>query len=92
MFTRRSPLLYSGEEERSYVLPVASHAVMIACAAIAEDDAITLDTHELEDAIWVPRETVRAVLAGEADAPFLAPPPYAIAHTLLTAWADEVAS
>ncbi|PMU83325.1 NADH pyrophosphatase, partial [Pseudomonas sp. GW704-F3] len=36
--------------------------------------------------IWVPRDVVRAVLAGEPG-PFLPPPPYAIAHTLLTAWA-----
>ena len=62
--------------------------LMIACVAEAEDDAITLDTHELEDAIWVPREEVRRVLAGE-DGAFLAPPPYAIAHTLLTAWASR---
>ena len=63
-------------------------SLMIACAGIAEDDAITLDTNELEDAIWVSREVVRAVLAGEPG-PFLPPPPYAIAFTLLTAWAES---
>lgn len=61
-------------------------SLMIACVAIAEDDTITLDANELEDAIWVERSAVRGVLAGE-DGPFLPPPPYAIAHTLLTAWA-----
>lgn len=61
-------------------------SLMIACVAEAEDDAITLDKNELEDVIWVSRDEVRAVLAGEAATPFLAPPPYAIAHTLLTAW------
>jgi NAD+ diphosphatase len=61
-------------------------SLMVACVGMADDDAITLDTHELEDAIWVPRDVVRAVLAGESG-PFLPPPPYAIAHTLLTAWA-----
>jgi NAD+ diphosphatase len=60
--------------------------LMMACVATAADDAITLDTNELEDAIWVSREDVRAVLAG-GDGPFLAPPPYAIAHTLLEVWA-----
>ena len=60
--------------------------LMIACVATAEGDAITLDTHELEDAIWVSRDEVRAVLAGR-DGPFLPPPPYAIAHTLLSVWA-----
>lgn len=62
--------------------------LMIACVATATDDAITLDEHELEDAIWVSREDVRTVLAG-GDGPFLAPPPYAIAHTLLTWWAGQ---
>ena len=60
--------------------------LMIGCVATAADDALTLDKTELEDAIWVPRDEVRAVLAGERGA-FLAPPPYAIAHTLLTRWA-----
>lgn len=63
-------------------------SLMIACIGTAQDDVITLDTNELEDAMWVPRAMVRAVLAGEAG-PFLPPPPYAIAHTLLTAWAAE---
>ncbi len=62
-------------------------SLMIACIGRAEDDTITLDTNELEDAIWVERDVVRAVLAGEPG-PFLPPPPYAIAHTLLTVWAD----
>ena len=61
-------------------------SLMIACVAIAEDDAITLDTTELEDAIWVHRDVVRDVLAG-GEGPFLPPPRYAIAHTLLTEWA-----
>jgi NAD+ diphosphatase len=61
-------------------------SLMIACTAQAADDRITLDRNELEDAIWVPRDTVRAVLAG-AKGPFLPPPPYAIAYSLLKAWA-----
>lgn len=61
-------------------------SLMIACVADAEDDALTIDANELEDAIWVPRDVVRAVLLGQ-EGPFLPPPPYAIAHTLLTAWA-----
>jgi NAD+ diphosphatase len=63
-------------------------SLMIACIAEAEDDAITLDENELEDAMWVPRKAVRAALAGDADAPFLPPPRYAIAHTLLSVWAQ----
>jgi len=67
--------------------PFPHAQLMIACVATAENDAITLDTNELEDAMWVPRAEVARVLAGEEGA-FLAPPPYAIAHTLLSRWAD----
>jgi NAD+ diphosphatase len=65
--------------------PFAS-SLMIACIGTAEDDALTLDTAELEDAIWVDRATVARVLAS-GEGPFLPPPRYAIAHTLLTEWA-----
>ena len=33
---------------------------MMACVAQAEDDAITIDPNELEDAIWVSRADVSA--------------------------------
>ena len=62
--------------------------LMIACVATADDDALTLDQTELEDAIWVGRDAVRAILAG-GEGPFVAPPPHAIAHTLLTRWAAD---
>jgi NAD+ diphosphatase len=61
--------------------------LMIACTAAAASDVVTLDTKELDDAIWVDREGVLAALAGEPGAPFLAPPRFAIAHTLLRHWA-----
>lgn len=64
-------------------------SLMIACVARAESRAITLDTTELEDAMWVTRADVRAALAGDPAAPFLAPPPYAIANTLFRRWAEE---
>lgn len=59
--------------------------LMIACVGQAEDDQLTLDTNELEDAIWVDRQDVARILAGGEGA-FLPPPPYAIAHTLLERW------
>lgn len=62
--------------------------LMMACIGEAEGDALTVDPNELEDAIWVSREDVRRVLAG-GEGPFLPPPPYAIAFTLLTEWAGE---
>jgi NAD+ diphosphatase len=62
--------------------------LMIACTAQAASDAVTLDANELEAAMWVDRAGVLAALDGEAAAPFLAPPHFAIAHTLLRHWAD----
>ncbi|WP_245942037.1 NAD(+) diphosphatase [Sphingomonas gilva] len=66
-----------------------AHSLMMGCMAAAADDALTIDATELEDAIWVSRDAVRAAMAGDPDAPFLAPPPYAIAHTLFARWIDE---
>jgi NAD+ diphosphatase len=66
--------------------PFGGSQLMIACIADAEDDKITLDTNELEDAKWVTREEAIAALADAPDKTFSAPPPFAIAHTLLKAW------
>ena len=63
--------------------------LMIACVAEADSDEIVLDRNELDDAMWVDRAQVRASLAGDPHALFLAPPPFAIAHTLLRAWAES---
>ena len=64
-------------------------SLMIACIAQAEDRAITLDRHELEDGFWATRAEVQAALAGAEGARFVAPPAYAIAHSLLSVWAEE---
>jgi NAD+ diphosphatase len=64
-------------------------SLMIGCHAVAQSDALTLDPTEIEHAIWVDRDSVRAALAGETDALFQAPPPYAIANTLLAHWVEE---
>lgn len=61
-------------------------SLMIACTAIAEDDALTIDLTELDDARWFARAEVAAAMAGEAGAAFVAPPPFAIAHSLLAHW------
>jgi NAD+ diphosphatase len=61
-------------------------SLMIACLADAASDALTIDTTELEDAFWAERDEVAAALRGEPGARFLAPPHYAIAHTLLQRW------
>jgi NAD+ diphosphatase len=61
-------------------------SLMIACLARAESDEIRLDPQELEDGFWATREQVLAALAGDSAARFQAPPPFAIANTLLTRW------
>jgi NAD+ diphosphatase len=63
-------------------------SLMIACIGEAESEAITIDANELEDARWFSRDDVVRALARDPAAPFVAPPTYAIAHTLLTAWAE----
>ncbi|HWW57421.1 MAG TPA: NAD(+) diphosphatase [Sphingopyxis sp.] len=61
-------------------------SLMIGCRAVAQDSALTLDTTEIEAAMWVDRAGVRAALAGDMGAPFMAPPPLAIARYLLEDW------
>ena len=63
-------------------------SLMIACLASAESDELRLDGHELEDGFWASRAEVLAALAGDSAARFLAPPPFAIANTLLTRWSE----
>lgn len=62
-------------------------SLMIGCRAVATSAALTLDTTEIEAAMWVDRAEVRAALAGDMGAPFMAPPPLAIARYLLEDWA-----
>jgi NAD+ diphosphatase len=63
-------------------------SLMVACIGEALNDDIVIDAHELEDARWFSREDVRMALARDPAAPFQGAPPYAIAHTLLTAWVE----
>lgn len=64
-------------------------SLMMACIAPVESDALTLDANELEEAMWVSRDEVAAAMMCGPDARFLAPPPYAIAHTLFWRWLEE---
>ena len=66
--------------------------LMIACIAVARNDEVNLDANELEHVLWASRDDVRAAFAGSPDALFIAPPPYAIAHTLLQRWLGEPGS
>ncbi|MGE4429499.1 MAG: NAD(+) diphosphatase [Sphingobium sp.] len=64
-------------------------SLMIACMAQADDDRLTIDYTELEDAFWVDAAGVRAALDGDADAPFIAPPAMAVARNLFLHWIAE---
>lgn len=61
-------------------------SLMIGCRAVAKGAALTLDTTEIEAAMWVDRADVRAALAGDMGASFMAPPSLAIARYLLEDW------
>jgi NAD+ diphosphatase len=63
-------------------------SLMIGCMARVDDPAITLDTTELEAAMWVTKDDVRAALSGAMEAPFVVPPPLAIARHLLELWVE----
>jgi NAD+ diphosphatase len=67
--------------------PFGGSQLMIACIAEAEGMELTLDTNELEDAKWVSKEEARAALDDAPDKVFSAPPPFAIANSLLKHWA-----
>ena len=61
-------------------------SLMIGCLATARSAVLTIDYGELDDARWFTREEVAAALSGEAGAPFLPPPRWAIARSLLEHW------
>ena len=61
-------------------------SLMIGAIATADDGRLTVDHAELDDARWFSRAEVAAALAGEEGAPFLPPPRFAIARTLLDHW------
>jgi NAD+ diphosphatase len=60
-------------------------SLMIGCFAEATSFDIQIDTTELEEARWFSRSDVLAAMDGNG--PFLMPPPLAIAHHLVKAWA-----
>ncbi|WP_428153752.1 NAD(+) diphosphatase [Brevundimonas sp.] len=62
--------------------------LMIGLIAEVSDDQARPDQTELESVAWLTRAEARAVLAGE-HAAIQAPPPFAIAHSLIRAWVEE---
>lgn len=68
-------------------------SLMIGCHAVAENDALTIDHTELEDARWFARDAVsdaiEAVGRGDNGSAFGAPPAHAVAHVLMRWWLDH---
>ena len=63
-------------------------SLMIGCHGQAESDAITVDATELEDALWISREDLFDVWAGQRD-DILPARKGAIAHHLLQRWLSD---
>jgi NAD+ diphosphatase len=63
--------------------------LMIACHAYADDDALTLDPTEIEDARWFSRdEVVEAFEKGPESTSFRPPFAIAVAHHMLRWWLE----
>ena len=63
-------------------------SLMIGCLAEGLSERIQVDDVELEEACWFTREQVKAALGGDGSE-LGVPPPMAIAHHLLRAWAED---
>jgi NAD+ diphosphatase len=64
--------------------------LMIACHAHADDDTVTVDRTELEDARWFTREQVsEAMEKGPESTSFRAPFAIAVANHMLRWWLEE---
>ncbi|MCP1470050.1 NAD+ diphosphatase [Sphingobium sp. OAS761] len=90
MFEEAGVLVHSVRYVMSQPWPFPS-SLMIACIAQADDDTLTLDATEIDHAFWCDAQGVRAALAEEEGAPFIAPPPMAVARHLLAHWLADVA-
>ncbi len=64
-------------------------SIMIGCFVEAKTDKLKIDEIELEAARWVTRNECRLLLSGQHPARLFAPPPLAIAHHLIKAFAER---
>lgn len=62
-------------------------SLMIGCLADAVSERLEVDGIELAEALWVSRSDIQAALRGERA--FSVPPPMAIAHHLIKAFAED---
>jgi NAD+ diphosphatase len=64
-------------------------SLMIGCLARATTSEVTVDKSELEDARWFTRAEILAALRAPGTGVVMVPPPLAIAHHLIRAWAES---
>ncbi len=64
-------------------------SLMIGCFAQALTKDLVIDRNELAEARWLDRATARAIIEGARAEGLWLPPPVAIAHHLIKAWAME---
>jgi NAD+ diphosphatase len=62
-------------------------SLMIGCFARAESRAVKADENELAEVRWIERSVARELVQGQRVDGILVPPPIAIAHHLIKAWA-----
>lgn len=63
--------------------------LMIGLHVKAKDKKLTIDYHELNDAKWVHKNDVKAILSGDESFGFTLPEKIAIARNLLEVWIEE---
>ena len=63
-------------------------SLMIGLIGEATTRELTLDPAEIDDARWFPREEVALMLTGDHPEGVFTPPPFAIAHHLITAFVE----
>lgn len=63
-------------------------SLMMGFIATAKDRSLRLDPREIEEARWLTRDEIRALLAGERREDLRLPPRFTIARRLIERWAD----
>jgi NAD+ diphosphatase len=63
-------------------------SLMIGCIAKVDGKDLNVDTEELAEARWMSREHLLLMLAGKHPDGLNTPPPFAVAHQLMKAWAN----
>lgn len=79
---------YDAEYVMSQPWPFPS-TLMVGMRMKAKSQRLNIDTHELEDARWIHKEDIKAVLEGKEGYDFEVPNSIAIARNLLEVWVDE---